>query len=377
MNLTASSLRIELPRFEGPMALLLYLIKKEEMDIMDIQIHRITQQYLEYIKLMREMDLELAGEFIAMAATLLQIKSQMLLPQYQDASAGEEEALKDPRRPLVQRLLEYQQMQEAASKLGERVWLGREVWARDFTPAWIQEVLAQNSPSSVGMEASSQESAKEVFGEDSEQLLFSLIRAYRLVMRAAEKRVHKVARKLKSIAQRIQEISSDLVVGTQVVLRKLIAWERIEQAEEKKFELLITFLSVLEMAKMGFVRLFQTQTYGDIYIEALKDPKGINLSQVDEFDSAPNLGSPMPPLNKVTVSELEEIDSLAESATPSAQKPSEPSATILVAAKTEESAAEEEETSETDMDIERAWQEMGFDETLNPEPRATDEELPL
>ena len=107
-------LLIQLERFEGPMGLLLHLIRKEEMDIFDIKINEITTQYLEYIKLMKELDLEVAGEFVAMAATLIHIKSRMLLPQYDENGEVVENA--DPRKELVQRLLEYQKFQEAADR---------------------------------------------------------------------------------------------------------------------------------------------------------------------------------------------------------------------------------------------------------------------
>src|SRR5688572_8792136 len=102
------SLNIQLNTFEGPMSLLLYLIKKEEMDIYDIPINKITKQYLEYIQIMKELNLEVAGEFIAMAATLIYIKSRMLVPQYDENG---EEVKEDPRQELVQKLLEYQKFQ--------------------------------------------------------------------------------------------------------------------------------------------------------------------------------------------------------------------------------------------------------------------------
>src|SRR5216110_3153130 len=100
------SINIQLPKFEGPLGLLLYLIRKEEMDIFDIKINEITKQYLDYIKLMQELDLEVAGEFVAMASTLIHIKSRMLLPSYDEN--GEIIENEDPRKELVQRLLEYQ-----------------------------------------------------------------------------------------------------------------------------------------------------------------------------------------------------------------------------------------------------------------------------
>src|SRR5271154_6867759 len=120
-------LNIQLDRFEGPLSLLLYLIRKNELDIYDIPINAITQQYLEYIQIMKELNLEVAGEFIAMAATLIFIKSKMLVPQY---DANGEEIADDPRKELVQQLVEYQKYQEAGKELYKRPLVGRDIWLR-------------------------------------------------------------------------------------------------------------------------------------------------------------------------------------------------------------------------------------------------------
>jgi len=259
MSLSAINLRVQLPLFEGPLALLLYLIRKEEMDIMDIKIHQITNQYLEYIKMMKVMDLEVAGEFVAMAATLIQIKSQMLLPHYSEQ--GEEMVVEDPRKVLVQKLLEYQKYQEAAALLAERPWLGRDLYSRGVKERFeIQE-------SEIDLE---------------ENALFGLIAMFRKVTRIAEKRVHKVAKKLQSIAGRIVELRSGLILNMKIPLRSLL-----KKADERRGELLITFLSSLEMAKMGFVRLFQSDTFEEIYIEAVRDLNELSLSRVEEYESNP------------------------------------------------------------------------------------------
>lgn len=160
------SYHIQLSQFEGPLDLLLYLIRKEEMDIMDIQIHKITQQYLEYIQLMKELDLEVAGEFVAMAATLLQIKSRLLLPTYNEN--GEIVETEDPRKELVQRLLEYEKYKEAAKALEGRPWLGRDIWTR-------------------GVRESFGEREEEIILEDN--ALFSLISMYRRMLRSDRKSV--------------------------------------------------------------------------------------------------------------------------------------------------------------------------------------------
>ena len=124
------SIRVQLQQFEGPLDLLLYLIRKDEMDIFNINVAQITNQYLEFIKLMKEFDLEVAGEFIAMASTLIQIKSKMLLPNYDEN--GEVIENIDPRKELVQKLLEYEKFKEAAKQLYDRPLLNRDLWARGF-----------------------------------------------------------------------------------------------------------------------------------------------------------------------------------------------------------------------------------------------------
>ena len=251
------SLTIQLPKFEGPMALLLYLIRKEEMDIFDIKVNEITNQYLEYIKLMKELDLELAGEFISMAATLIHIKSRMLLPQYDEN--GEIIEQEDPRKELVQRLLEYQKYQEASKNLYERPLLGRDVYARG-----IRERLDMKE--------------EEIVLE--ENALFALITAYRNAVRSIKKKIHQVAAKAQSIASRILEIKDRLIVGSKVGMSELI-----EASSDKRRQVLITFLSLLELGKMGFVSLCQADTYHEIYAEAKKPIETNVLDRVEEYDS--------------------------------------------------------------------------------------------
>jgi segregation and condensation protein A len=253
------SLQIQLQKFEGPLALLLYLIRKEEMDIFDIKIHEITKQYLEYIKLMKELDLELAGEFVAMAATLIQIKSRLLLPQYNEH--GEVVETEDPRKELVQKLLDYQKFQEASKLLYERPLLGRDVWTRG-----VRETLFTEEDDIV----------------IEENGLFSLIAAYRQTMKALKKRIHRVTAKAQSIASRILEIRDRLIVGTKVALMDLV--ESLE-GEALRRQVLITFLSALELGKMGFVSLFQTEPYAPLYVEALKPVDGDIVNRVEEYDS--------------------------------------------------------------------------------------------
>ncbi len=252
------SLQISLPKFEGPLALLLYLIRKEEMDIMDIKIHEITSQYLEFIKMMKKLDLEVAAEFILMAATLIQIKSQMLLPQYNEN--GEIVEMDDPRKELVQKLLEYQKYQEASKLLYERPLVGRDIWLRGTRE---------------NLESTKEE---EIVIEDNG--LFSLISAYRSLVKSAQKRIHQVTAKIQSIASRILEIKDRLIVGQRTNLQELVS-----DMQDYTRQTLITFLSLLELGKLGFVSLYQTEAYSTLWVEAKKPIDYDVISRVEEYDS--------------------------------------------------------------------------------------------
>ncbi|WP_413574485.1 segregation/condensation protein A [Bdellovibrio sp. HCB290] len=251
------SITVQLPKFEGPLGLLLYLIRKEEMDIMDIKIHEITKQYLDYIRLMKELDLEVAGEFIGMASTLIQIKSRMLLPQYNEN--GEIIEQEDPRKELVQKLLEYQKYQEAAKLLYDRPLVGRDVWLR-------------------GSREKLDEKEDEIILEDN--ALFSLISSYRKVLRSVKKKIHQVTAKAQSISSRILEFKDRLFVGQRVTMMDLVT-----ATEDRARQALITFLSLLELGKMGFVGLYQTEVYSDIWVDTKKPIETDVLSRVEEYDS--------------------------------------------------------------------------------------------
>ncbi len=249
---------VHLQRFEGPMGLLLYLIRKEEMDIFDINIHEITRQYLDYIRMMKELDLEIAGEFVAMAATLIHIKSRMLLPQYNDE--GEVVEVEDPRKELVQKLLEYQRYQAAGKQLYERPILNRDIFVSKVPFDWKED------------------GPGEVITED--EGLFSLISSYRKAVKRMKRAVHNVHSKVQSIASRILELKDLLLVGTRRTMNELLTF----QGRERRGQVLITFLSLLELGRMGFVNLFQNETYGDIYVETHRVIDRNVLERVQEFE---------------------------------------------------------------------------------------------
>lgn len=252
------SIHVQLERFEGPLGLLLHLIREQEMDIFNINIHHITRQYLEYIKTMRRLDLEVAGEFVAMAATLLHIKSRMLLPQYDEQG---EEIKEDPRKELVQKLLEYKKMRELSADLYKLPLLGRDVFPRGT----VEDVEAL-------------EEGELVLEENP---LFSLIASYRTAMRNMKKTVHRVIGELQSIATRILELRQYLVVGKRVVFNDLIS----ATDETRPSQVLVTFLSLLELAKMGFISVFQSDAFTEIHIEAKQEIDRDVVSQVESYDS--------------------------------------------------------------------------------------------
>lgn len=253
------SIRVQLQQFEGPLDLLLYLIRKEEMDIFNINIVEITQQYLEYIKMMKEFDLELAGDFIAMASTLIHIKSKMLLPQYDEN--GEIVDQEDPRKELVQKLLEYEKFKEASKALYDRPLLNRDIWARG-----VKEKLEENP--------------EEIELEDN--ALFSLIGSYRKLINSLNKKIHKVSVKLQSISSRIMELKCYLIPGKTIRMVELLSGE-ISDHVQKSRQALITFLSLLELGKLGFVSIYQTDVYGDIHIQTKKEIEDDVLSRVEEY----------------------------------------------------------------------------------------------
>jgi segregation and condensation protein A len=250
---------VQLGRFEGPLSLLLYLIRKEEMDIYDIPIHVITQQYLEYIQIMKELNLEVAGEFVAMAATLIYIKSRMLVPQYNEN--GEEEAV-DPREELVQKLIEYQKFQEAGKELYKRPLVGRDVWLR-------------------GSKESLPKADEEIILD--EKGLFALIAAFRHLMKEATKTPHQVYGKGESISAKLIEIKDRFVVGSRIEIRDLLP------ETFTKRDLIITFLSILELSRMKFIRVYQTEPFAPLYLETLRTVTADIAAHVQEFDGADNI----------------------------------------------------------------------------------------
>lgn len=228
---------IRLESFEGPMDLLLHLIKKNELDIQNISISLITSQYLEYINLMKELNLEIAGEFLVMAATLLQIKSKSLLPVAE--SEDEEIDEEDPKTELIRRLIEYQQYKEAGELLSLRPTLNREVFTRQ----------------------SMEEFETDTESEALEVSIFDLVEAFKnLLKRVPVESFHDVAAAERfSINDAINEILSMLH------LKSSLNFEDIISDDNSREKIIVTFLAILELCRLKVIRIFQNSLHGNIW----------------------------------------------------------------------------------------------------------------
>lgn len=234
-------LTVKLPAYEGPFELLLDLIKKNEMDIYNIEISVITKQYLDYLKEMKQFDLEIAGEFLVMAATLIYIKSKMLLPIAEEEKDDEGE---DPRTELIRKLLEYQAFREAAKKLG----MYEDERGKIFTRQVADYYLSNLSPEDVVIDAFSAN-------------LFDLLSAFQSVLSGISKEAfHEVFEEIVSIEQKIEEIKRILTERGSILFRELFG------GRFTKNELIATFLALLEIIRSKFAQVAQEKQFGDILI---------------------------------------------------------------------------------------------------------------
>lgn len=230
-------LPLHLAAFEGPLDLLLHLIREQKLDILDLPMAEVTRQYMDYLGLMEELNLEIAAEFVAMAAQLLQIKSRLMLPRPPE-EAGEE----DPREELVQRLLDYQQVKAAAQVLAERESDWRDV---AFAP---------------GLDL---EGHRRVEEEPIRATLFDLLGAYREALkRLLPPPPVEVRTQPKTLEQRVMEVLTELRDGLWKPFRGLLGDIRTRE------DLVLTFLALLELVRTGRIALVQVEAFGEIRVKA-------------------------------------------------------------------------------------------------------------
>ncbi|MFZ1864146.1 MAG: segregation/condensation protein A [Polyangiales bacterium] len=239
--------RIELPNFEGPLDLLLHLIRTHELDILDLPVAFITDKYLEYLALMQGLNLDVASEYLVMAATLAHIKSKMLLPRPPEGQDEEEVDEIDPRAELIRRLLEYQKYKTVAEDLGERAIAGRDVFLGGSPP-----------PAAEGPPPLAQVS------------VFKLLDALKKI---AERVSSSFALEVDAERITIQERIGELVDMLRV--RRRCRFDELFEDVSTSYDLVVTFLALLEMAKMKLASIYQTDHEEPIYLEyTLLDASG-------------------------------------------------------------------------------------------------------
>ncbi|MBP7216765.1 MAG: segregation/condensation protein A [Candidatus Omnitrophica bacterium] len=248
--------KVKIELFEGPLDLLLYLVKKDHLNIYDIPIAQVTEQYLQYLNLMQLLDLSIAGEFLVMAATLMQIKSKMLLPAEETPADQPQE---DPREELVRRLLEYEKFKEIAEQLRQREAAQQEVFKRPKV-----EAPTESAPE------------KATYFEAS---IFDLISAFSKALEEIPKNVfYEVVKDEFTIEEKVHQILHLLLVTQAVTIEELFA------KAKNKLEIIVTFLAILELIRMKEIIARQKEVFGNIEITRNKD----NITPYEPGNEAEN-----------------------------------------------------------------------------------------
>ncbi|MHB1948502.1 MAG: segregation and condensation protein A [Gammaproteobacteria bacterium] len=230
------AMEVFLEAFEGPLDLLLYLIKKQNLNILDIPIAEVTRQYMEYVEIMKEMSLELAAEYLVMAAILAEIKSRMLLPRPEDAN-GEEE---DPRAELVRRLQEYERIKQAAEEIDKIPRQGRDTFVANAT---VNEMVFEKPQPTVELK--------------------ELLLAFADVLKRAELNAsHHIQMEVLSVRERMTSILSALQD------KEFVVFSNMFSPSEGRLGVVVTFLAMLELLKDHIIEFVQTTPFGPIHLKA-------------------------------------------------------------------------------------------------------------
>jgi segregation and condensation protein A len=239
------ALEVFLEAFEGPLDLLLYLIRRQNLDILDIPLAEITRQYMQYIELMQDLQLELAGEYLVMAATLAEIKSRMLLPRPKSDEAADE----DPRAELVRRLQEYERFKRAAEGIDKLERLERDVWGASAE-------LRERAPSHTLPQVTLQE---------------MLIAFKDVVARAQMFAHHHIQREQLSVGERMSDILAALGDGA------FLPFLQLFRPQEGRMGVTITFVAILELMREGLVDVVQANAYGPLHVRAAGAGRTLHL----------------------------------------------------------------------------------------------------
>lgn len=246
-----NNFHFKLPAFEGPLDLLLHLIKENKVEIYDIPIVEITRQYIEYLELMKYLNLEIAGEFLVMAATLIHIKSKMLLPPDEEET---HETTEDPRAELVHRLLEYQAYKESS------------VFLRDRESIW-KNIFQRSAPDGDSLEP---EPEPLLFEAD----VYDLITAFKKLLEKTPAQVLEITRESLTVADRINFIIE------RIEKEDGIRFESLFEEGSSRVTLIVTFLALLEVVRLGLVKIYQEKAFGIIWIINPQEQTEISADEV-------------------------------------------------------------------------------------------------
>ena len=240
------ALEVFLEAFEGPLDLLLYLIRRQNLDVLDIPLAEITRQYMRYIELMQELQLELAGEYLVMAATLAEIKSRMLLPRsHGDADGGEE----DPRAELVRRLQEYERFKQAAENLDGLPRLERDTWS-----------------------ASAELKDRKVVRLLPQVTLQEMLVAFQeVVVRAELFAHHHIQREALSVRERMSDIMVSLEQAS------FVEFVQLFRPEEGRMGITVTFVAILELVREGLIDIVQAEPFTPLHVRAATPARSLRL----------------------------------------------------------------------------------------------------
>ncbi|MFN3135979.1 MAG: segregation and condensation protein A [Candidatus Kryptonium sp.] len=239
--------KVKLPYFEGPLDLLLFFVKRDELNIYDIPISKITKDFLEYIHLMQMLDLEIASEFIVMASTLMQIKAKMLLPKPETDTDEEEE---DPRTELVRRLLEYKKFKELANDFSKMEDEAGKIYYRQYFKNDARNYYDE----------------EELYGSLKDVSLFDLISAFKKALEGSkEKEFQEIEIQNYKVEDEMENILNRLK------FKDSFSFNEIFKDYAEKLKIIVAFLAILELARLKKIRISQHETFGEIFIERVLD----------------------------------------------------------------------------------------------------------
>ncbi len=246
---------VRLPNFEGPLDLLLHLIRRDQLNLYDIPIAQICESYLEHLELIRQLDVNIAGEFMVMASTLLHLKSQMLLPK-----DSVEENEPDPRMPLVEQLLEYERFKRASQEIEKRAWLYRDIFHRP--QAAVSDLLPQETLLEAPMESVEN---------------FQLLVCLKIALDRTSRKPLEIVKEGISLRDAVRAMAL-LFSG-----KDTLDFSSLVPVLHSHSDIIVNYLAILELARLKFLEIFQSQNFGPILIKNVRSIEELDMALLDQF----------------------------------------------------------------------------------------------